>query len=98
MPEEKVKAEKPAEKVREPKKETGPVIYVGPTIRKVIAGGTVFLNGRLPEAVKTAAKKCPAIMELIVPAKEGLKAQREASKEGTVLRRFYDEVKKLREE
>ena len=98
MPEEKVKTEKHAEKVRETKREIGPVIYVGPTIRKVIAAGTVFLNGRIPEVVKNAAKECPAIMELIVPAKEGLKAQREVSKEGTVLRRYYDEVKKLREE
>lgn len=98
MPEEKTKVEKALEKNREPKKAAGTVIYVGPTVRKVIPTGSVFLDGRIPETVKAAARKCPAIMELMVPVKEGLRAQREVSKEGTAMRRYYDEVKKLREE
>ena len=95
MPDEK-KAAKTTEKASEQKK--GTVLYVGPTIRKVIMAGSVFLDGRIPEAVKTAAKKCPAIMELLVPVKEGLKAQREVSKAGTAMNRYYEEAKKFRKE
>ena len=42
------------------------VIYLGPTIKNVVATGTVFNNG-LTKAVVEAIDKCPAVDELIVP-------------------------------
>lgn len=45
------------------------VIYLGPTIKNVVATGTVFNNG-LPKNLVIAIEQCPPVNELIVPLSE----------------------------
>lgn len=48
---------------------TQPVVYLGPTIEKVVAHGTVFNNG-LPDALKERIEAQPYINGLIFPVSE----------------------------
>ena len=70
---------------KEEKKEAQ--IYLGPSFKGVIEG-MVYNNG-LPPALEEAAKKMPAIRELVVPINRAAEAMRELTKPDSAMRRFY---------
>lgn len=68
------------------------VIYLGPTIKNVVATGTVFNNG-LTQAVVEAIDKCPAVDELIVPLSEIATSHNNISNKKGSTYAFYRKVK-----
>lgn len=68
------------------------VIYLGPTIKNVVATGTVFNNG-LTKAVVEAIAKCPAVDELIVPLSEIATSLNNISNKKGSTYAFYRKVK-----
>lgn len=67
------------------------VMYIGPTIKNVVTTGTLYNNG-LPDALKEAAGKQPAIRSLIVPIGGLAAAQRELAVPGSALAVIYGKV------
>lgn len=72
---------------KEQKKET--VIYIGPTIKNVVATGTLYSNG-LPNSLKKEMEKRPMVRSLIVPVGTLAECQRELAVPGSALRSIYE--------
>ena len=62
-------------------------IYIGPTLRGMVCG-TVLTNG-FPPAFLEASKRCPVLMELVVPVNRLPQANRELTVPDSALSRFY---------
>lgn len=75
-------------------KASGPVVYIGPTIRGVVQTSTVFNNG-LPAVVKEKVKKMPLLGEMLIPVADLGKARKEMAVKGSAVRSCYDKVAEL---
>lgn len=67
------------------------VMYVGPSIRGVIATATVFNNG-FPEIVNRKIEECPSLTELFVPVSEVGAALKDIQNKEGAISVFYGKV------
>lgn len=80
---------KAAAKKEAVQKET--VMYIGPSIKNVVATGTLYNNG-LPDALKDEMERQPIIGNLIIPVGSLAAAQKELAKAGSALSIMYGKV------
>ena len=67
------------------------VVYLGPTIPRLVSTGTVFAGGKLPEALENKANQVPALRALIVPVSQYAEAVQGLKKPGR-LKTLYEAV------
>lgn len=92
---EKKQAPKKAAAAREPEKQTGIVVYVGPDIPGA-KQYTTYNNG-LPDALKDRVKTQPFFNSLIVPVERLAQASAELAREGSALSVFFKRAAESRE-
>ncbi len=73
---------------------SGPVVYIGPSIRGVVQTSTIFKNG-LSVAMKQKVKEIPLLREMLIPAADLGKRRRELRVKGSAARSCYDRVMEL---
>lgn len=73
------------------KKEGRTVMYVGPTIRNVVAAGSLYSNG-LPEKLKKEMEKQPLIKELVVPVERLAEVKKELAIPGSGMAIIYGKI------
>ncbi len=70
---------------------TEPVIYIGPTLRGIVAKGTIFKNG-FSDAVNVKIAECPSFAELFVPVSQAGAALSDIKKHRGSIFAFYIQV------
>lgn len=73
------------------KKETGTVIYIGPTIPGAAAMNTIFNNG-ITEELEKVTKEMPALASLIVPIEKASKARGQLSEPDSPVRICFEKA------
>ena len=75
---------------------SGPVMYVGPTIEHVVQHSTVFRNGALPAPLIKLIEEAPYVKKLIVPVEALPAAMRELNQKDSALCVISEKVKNIR--
>lgn len=73
---------------------SGPIVYIGPSIRGVVQTSAIFKNG-LSSAMKQKVKEIPLLREMLIPAADLGKKRREMRVKGSATRSCYDRVVEL---
>lgn len=80
------------ETAAEPEKPKEAVVYIGPTIERLVNHGTIYEGGVIPEYLEEKIREIPAIRGLIVPVSELAYAAREITREDGRYKMLYDMV------
>lgn len=72
-------------------KREGPVMYIGPTIKRVVSTNTIFNNG-LPDRLKQKISEEPVIGTLIVPVNGLSEARKKLNEPASAIRACYEQV------
>ena len=91
-----VVTEKKLKKPATEKVNSGPVMYVGPTIEHVVQHSTVFRNGALPAPLIKLIEEAPYVKKLIVPVEALPAAMRELNQKNSALCVISEKVKNIR--
>lgn len=67
------------------------VMYLGPTIKGVVATGTIYSNG-LPKALEEEMKKQPLIKELLTPVGQIAEKQKALKDNGSAISVIYGKI------
>lgn len=67
------------------------VMYIGPSIKGVVAYGTIFNNG-ITEELRAEIEKIPAVGGLIVPTTQLAAASADVEREGSAYNVLYHKV------
>lgn len=86
-------SEKPEKDNAAKEEQTGNVMYIGPTIAKVVKMGTVYKNGSLPEALEKVVEDTPMIRRLLIDIENVNGALKDIRDPKSVLGRIYTEIK-----
>ncbi len=77
--------------IKQPENDSGPLMYIGPTIPGLVATATVFNNG-IPEAFTAKAQECISLSELLVPIEKVAEKTKEIQKGIGATSVFYQKV------
>lgn len=80
-----------SKRTKQPVNDSGPLMYIGPTIPGLVATATVFNNG-IPEAFTAKAQECISLSELLVPIDKVAEKTREIQKGIGATSVFYQRV------
>lgn len=72
------------------------VMYVGPTIERIVQHSTVFKNGVLPEPLKKLIEEAPYVKKLLVPIDALPAAMKELNQKNSALNVISEKVKNIR--
>lgn len=72
------------------------VMYVGPTIERIVQHSTVFKNGVLPEPLKKLIEEAPYVKKLLVPIDALPAAMKELNQKDSALNVISKKVKNIR--
>lgn len=86
-----------ARKTKTADRQPGTVMYIGPTIKKVVVKNTIFNNG-LPAALEEQKKKMPILGSLIVPVEQLVEARKNMNKSSSAIRTCYEQVLSILQE
>lgn len=67
------------------------VMYIGPSIKNVVATGTLYNKG-LPEKLKQEIDRQPVLQELLIPVDKLAEAQKELASPGSGLAIIYQKI------